>query len=255
MTEAHTVPYSLHPGSTKMLKDLQALYWWSESKSRASEASRSSETVVNPHLEVGRCHYGFRGRIVGYTAKDELDLYVELYIREIVRLHGVSARIVSDRDPKFTSNFWGSLHRSLGTKRCRTPLHWDELGERAVLGPEIVTYTVDLIAKIRDRMLTAQIRQKSYVDQRRRDLEFEFGDHVLLKVSPWKGVMRFGKRGKLSPRYIGPFEILEKVVVRAYRVALPPNFDGVPNVFHISMLRKYVANPSHVIRHEPVEWS
>ncbi|XP_073122024.1 uncharacterized protein [Henckelia pumila] len=139
--------------------------------------------------------------------------------------------------------------------RCRTPLHWDEVGERAVLGPDIVTQTVDVIAKIRDRMLTAQSRQKSYSDQRRRDLEFEVGDHVFLKVSPWKGVMRFGKKGKLSPRYIGTFEILEKVGARAYRVALPPNLGGVHNVFHISMLRKYVANPSHVIHHEPVKWT
>ncbi|XP_073152962.1 uncharacterized protein [Henckelia pumila] len=139
--------------------------------------------------------------------------------------------------------------------RCRNPLHWDEFGERAILGPKIVTQIVDVIAKIRDRMLTAQSRQKSYADQRHRDLEFEVGDHVFLKVSPWKGIMRFGKKGKLSPKYIGPFEILEKVGARAYRVALPPNLEGVHNVFHISMLRKNVANPSHVIRHEPVDWT
>ncbi|XP_073152499.1 uncharacterized protein [Henckelia pumila] len=260
MTEAHTVPYSIHPGS----------------EDRASETDRTPETIVNTHMEVGICHHGFRGRIASFNAKDELDLvrnnfsmnqYAELYIQEIVRLHGEPARIVSDRDPKFTSNFWGSLHRGLGTKlafstafhpqtdgQCRTPLHWDEVGEIAVLGPKIVTRTVDVIAKIRDRMLTAQIRQKSYADQQRRDLEFEVGDHVFLKVSPWKGIIRFGKKGKLSPRYIGPFEILEKVGARAYQVALPPNLEGVHNVFHISMLRKYVANPSHVIRHEPVDW-
>ncbi|XP_073118548.1 uncharacterized protein [Henckelia pumila] len=136
----------------------------------------------------------------------------------------------------------------------RTPLHWDEIGERAVLGPEIVQQTVDMIAKIRDRMLTAQSRQKSYADRRRRELEFQVGDHVFLKVSPWKGVLRFGMKEKLSPRYIGPFEILDKVGTRAYRVALPPNLEGVHNVFHITMLRKYISNPSHVIRHEPVLW-
>ncbi|XP_073120823.1 uncharacterized protein [Henckelia pumila] len=101
----------------------------------------------------------------------------------------------------------------------------------------------------------AQSRQKSYVDQRLSDFEFEVGDHVFFKVSPWKGVMRFGKICKLSSRYIGLFEILEKIGARAYRVALPPNFEDVHNVFHISMLRKYVENPSHVIRHEPVEWT
>ncbi|XP_073119964.1 uncharacterized protein [Henckelia pumila] len=148
-----------------------------------------------------------------------------------------------------------TCQQALYGRRCRTPLHWDEVGEIAVLGPDIVTQTVDVIAKIRDRILTAQSRQKSYADQRRKDLEFEVGDHVFLKVSPWKGVMRFGKKGKLSPRYIVHFEILEKFGARAYRVALPPNFGGVHNVFHISMLRNYMANPSHVICHEPVKWT
>ncbi|XP_073153225.1 uncharacterized protein [Henckelia pumila] len=200
MTEAHTVPYSIHTGT---------------SEDRALETGRTPETIANTHMEVGRCHYGFRVR-----NNFSMNQYAELYIREIVRLRGVPARIVSDRDPKFTSNFWGSLHRGLGMKlafsttfhhqtdveftynnsyqetigmtpyealygiRCRTPLHWDEVGERAVLGPDIVTQTVDVIAKIRDRLLTAQSRQKSYADQRRKDLEFVVGDHVFLKVSP-----------------------------------------------------------------------
>ncbi|XP_073152622.1 uncharacterized protein [Henckelia pumila] len=146
-------------------------------------------------------------------------------------------------------------HTALYGRKCRTPLHWDEVGERVVLGPEIVQQTVDMIAKVKNRMLTAQSRQKSYADQRRRELEFQVGDHVFLKVSPWKGVLRFGKKEKLSPIYIGPFEILDKVGTRAYRVALPPNLKGVHNVFHISMLRKYISNPSHVIRHEPVLWT
>ncbi|XP_073120092.1 uncharacterized protein [Henckelia pumila] len=98
-------------------------------------------------------------------------------------------------------------YEALYERKCRTLLHWDEVGERAVLGPKIVTQTVYLIAKIRDRMLIAQSRKKSYANQRHRDLEFEVGDPVFLKVSPWKSVMRIGKRGKLSPRYIGPFEI------------------------------------------------
>ncbi|XP_073153742.1 uncharacterized protein [Henckelia pumila] len=251
-----------------------------------------------------------------------MNQYAELYIREVVRLHGVPARIVSDKDPRFTLNFWKSLHHGLGKKlafstafhpqadgqserviqiledllracminfggnwesklplveftyknsyqatigmapyetlygrKCRTPLHWDKVGERAVLGPKIVQQTIDMIAKVKDRILTAQSRQKSYADKRRRDLEFQVGDHVFLKVSPWKGVLRFGKKGKLSPRYIGSFEILDKVGTRAYRVALPPNLEGVHDVFHVSMLKKYISNPSHVIHHEPVHWT
>ncbi|XP_073137120.1 uncharacterized protein [Henckelia pumila] len=162
--------------------------------------------------------------------------------------------LVKDYDCNIRYHPGHGLLQALYGRRCRTPLYWDEVGERAILGPEIVTQTVDVIPKIKDRMLTAQNRQKSYADQRRRYLEFEVGDHVFLKVLPWKGVMRFGKRDKLSPRYIGLFEILEKIGARAYRVALPPNLEGVHNIFHISTLRKYVAKPSHVIRHEPVEW-
>ncbi|KAL5543351.1 hypothetical protein UlMin_007135 [Ulmus minor] len=102
-------------------------------------------------------------------------------------------------------------------------------------------------------MKTVQDRQKSYADKRRRLLEFHVGDSVFLKIAPMKGVMRFGKRGKLSPRYIGPFEILERVGKVAYRLALPPDLSSVHNVFHVSMLKKYVPDPTHVLEHEPIE--
>ena len=93
----------------------------------------------------------------------------------------------------------------------------------------------------------AQSRQKSYADIRRRPLEFEVGDHVLLKVIPKRGVVRFGKHRKLSLRFIGPFEILERVGTVAYRLALPPNMSGIHEVFHISMLRKYTPDPAHMV--------
>ena len=93
----------------------------------------------------------------------------------------------------------------------------------------------------------AQGLQKSYVDVRRRPLGFEVGDHISLKVNPKRGVVRFGKRGKLSSRFIGPFEILERMGSAAYRLALPPNMSGVHEVFHVSMLRKYTPDPSHVV--------
>ena len=100
---------------------------------------------------------------------------------------------------------------------------------------------------IRQRLLTAQSRQKSYADRRRRPLEFEVGDHVFFKVMPKRGVVRFGKRGKLSPRFIGPFEILERVGTAAYRLSLPPSMTGVHEVFHVSMLRRYTPDPAHVV--------
>ncbi|KAL5569900.1 hypothetical protein UlMin_026475 [Ulmus minor] len=102
-------------------------------------------------------------------------------------------------------------------------------------------------------MKTAQSRQKSYANKRKRPLEFQVGDSVFLKVAPMKGVMLFGKKGKLSPRYIGPFEILERIGKVAYRLALPPELSLVHNVFHVSMLQKYVPDPSHVLENEPIE--
>ncbi|XP_075496463.1 uncharacterized protein LOC142533537 [Primulina tabacum] len=102
-------------------------------------------------------------------------------------------------------------------------------------------------------MKTAQSRQKSYADLRRQPLAFEVGDHVFIKMAPLKGVMRFGMKGKLSPRYIGPFEILDKIGDRAYRLALPPDLDRIHSVFHVSMLLKYLPSPSHVLRHESLD--
>ena len=99
---------------------------------------------------------------------------------------------------------------------------------------------------IRKRLLTAQSRQKSYTDIRRRPLELEVGDHVFLKVMPKRGVIRFSKQGKLVPRYIGPFEILERVGKTAYLLALPPSL-SFHEVFHVSMLRKYTPDPAHVV--------
>ena len=99
----------------------------------------------------------------------------------------------------------------------------------------------------------AQSRLKSYVDVRRRPLEFEVGDHVFLKVMPKRGVVRFGKRGKLSLRFIGPFEILERVGTVAYQLALPPSMSGVHEVFHVSMLRRYTPDPTHVVDWREIE--
>ena len=107
-------------------------------------------------------------------------------------------------------------------RKCRSPVHWDEMGERKYLGPERVRETTEAMEKIRKRMLAVQSRQKSYADPKRKDIEFSVGDKVLLKIAPMKGIMRFGKKGKLSPRFIGPFEILERVGSVAYRLALPP---------------------------------
>ncbi|KAL0560581.1 hypothetical protein IC582_000990 [Cucumis melo] len=138
-------------------------------------------------------------------------------------------------------------------KCCKSPVCWGEVGEQRMLGPELVQITNASIQKIRARMLTAQSRQKSYVDERLKDLKFDVGDMVFLKVAPMKGVLRFEKKGKLSPRFVGPFEILERIGPVAYRLALPLSFSAVHDIFHISMLRRYVADPTHVVDFEPLQ--
>ena len=116
-----------------------------------------------------------------------------------------------------------------------------------MLSPEFVQEYNKKIPLICQRLLTTQSRQKSYADRRRHPLEFAIGDLVFLKVSPTWGVMRFGKRSKLSPRFVGPIEVVQEVGECAYHLALPPSLSGVHDVFHVSMLSKYIIDPSHVL--------
>ncbi|KAD4385368.1 hypothetical protein E3N88_25536 [Mikania micrantha] len=102
-------------------------------------------------------------------------------------------------------------------------------------------------------MAAARDRQKSYADKRRKPLEFQVGDRVLLKVSPWKGVIRFGKRGKLSPRYVGPFEILKRIGPVAYQLKLPDELSGVHDVFHVSNLKKCLSDETLIVPLEEIQ--
>ena len=135
-------------------------------------------------------------------------------------------------------------------RKCRSPIHWDETGEHSYLGPELVQRTNETIQKIRARMLTSQSRQASYANLKRRGIEFQVGDLVFLRVSPLRGVKRFGVRSRLSPRFYGPFEILERVGEVAYRLALPPTLSSVHNVFHVSMPQKNVSDSMHILSYE-----
>ena len=249
-----------------------------------------------------------------------LDKLAELYIKEIVRLHRIPISIISNRDPRFTSRFWGKLQEAMGTRlnfskafhpqtdgqskrviqiledilrscaidyegswdrhiplvefvynnsfqssigmapyealygrKCRTPLCWTELSERKVIGPDLIRETEEKVKMIREKLKVATDRQNSYTDMKRKDIRYEVGEKVFLKVSPWKKVMRFGKKGKLSPRFIGPYEVIEKVGPIAYRLALPPDLEKIHNVFHVSMLRRYRSNPTHVVSAETIE--
>ena len=138
-------------------------------------------------------------------------------------------------------------YEALYGRPCRSSVCWTEVGERSTMGQELISDTSMKMELILQHLLMAQSQQKSYANTRRRPLEFEVGDHVFLKVMPKKGVIRFGKWGKLSPRYICPFEVLERVGIVTYRLALPPSLSSVHDVFHVSMLRKYTLDPTHVV--------
>ncbi|KAJ9562865.1 hypothetical protein OSB04_008025 [Centaurea solstitialis] len=212
----------------------------------------------------------------------------EIFVREIVRLHGTafhpqtggqSERTIQTLEDMLRAcvlDFGGSWHRylplaefsynnsfhaSIGMppfellygRKCRTPICWGEVGHRVLGNTEIVLKTTELVQMIRERSATAQSRQKSYADKRRSDLEFQVGDFVLLKVSPWKGVIRFRKRGKLGPRFIGPYKIIARVGKVAYRLELPNELKLIHNTFHVSQLWKCVRDESAVVPLEDIQ--
>jgi hypothetical protein len=122
--------------------------------------------------------------------------------------------------------------------KCQTPLMWSNVGEKTLEGPAFVKEAEEKVALIHKRLLEAQSRQKSYADNTRRELRFEEGDFVYLKVSPISGVKRFQVKGKLAPRFIGPYPIIGRVGPAAYRLELPESMSAIHNVFHVSQLRK-----------------
>ncbi|GJV34246.1 putative reverse transcriptase domain-containing protein [Tanacetum coccineum] len=132
-------------------------------------------------------------------------------------------------------------------RKCRSPVCWSEVGDTQLTGPEMIRETTKMIVQIKNRLLAARSRQKSYTDVRHKPLEFKVGDKVMLKVSSWKGVVRFGKRGKLSPRYIGPFKILSRVGPVAYKLELPRELQGIHNTFHVSNLKKCLSDEDLII--------
>jgi hypothetical protein len=123
-------------------------------------------------------------------------------------------------------------------RMCQTPLFWNETGEWKVFGPDILQEAEKQVRMVRENLRVTQSSQKSYVDPRRRELSFEVGDFVYLKVSPMRGLCRFKVRGKLAPRFIAPFKILEKRGEVAYQLELPPQLSDVHDVFHVYQLKK-----------------
>ncbi|GKD06087.1 putative reverse transcriptase domain-containing protein [Tanacetum coccineum] len=130
----------------------------------------------------------------------------------------------------------------LDGQKCRSPVCWAEVGEVQLTGPEIVQETTEKIIQIKQRIQASRDRQKSYADLKHKPMEFQVGDIIMLKVSPWKGVVRFGKRGKLNPKYVGPFKVLEKVGSVTYKLEVPQELSRVHNTFHVSNFKKCYAD-------------
>ncbi|GJX96051.1 putative reverse transcriptase domain-containing protein [Tanacetum coccineum] len=144
-------------------------------------------------------------------------------------------------------------YEALYGRKCRSLVCWSEVGDSQLTGLELIHDATEKIVQIKNRLLTARSRQKSYADKRLKPLEFEVGDMVLLKVSPWKGVVRFGKRGKLSPRYIGPFKVLARIGLVAYTLELPEELKGIHSTFYISNLKKCLAKGEVVFPLEEIQ--
>ncbi|KAK8636360.1 hypothetical protein V6N13_124106 [Hibiscus sabdariffa] len=288
--EAHQSSFSIHHGSVKMYKYLKPLYWWPGMKAAITDyVSRCLtcqkvkvehqasigllKTLKFPQWKWERITMDFvsglpilpRKNDVVWVIVDRLtksahfihvrvnmssDILAEMYIQE--KLGETIPLVEFSYNNSYQTLIQMAPFKALYGRRFRTPLCRSELGEKK-LGPQMIQDTEKQVQIIYDRLKQAFDRHKAYADTKRRDIRYEVKDKVFLKVSPWKKVLRFGKKGKLSPRYIGPVEVIEKVGLVAYRLALPPEFDKIHNVFHVSMLRRYRSDLSHVLEPEEVE--
>ncbi|WVZ75459.1 hypothetical protein U9M48_023509 [Paspalum notatum var. saurae] len=282
LDEAHTSMFTMHPGSNKMYQDLKQKFWWTPMKweiakyvSECDVCQRVKADHLKPagmlqplavpswkwediHMDfiVGlpRTQKGYDSIwvIIDRLTKSanfipvktiyHAKTYAELYIARIVSLHA---------DFAYNNSYQKSLEmapfEALYGRRCRTPLNWSEPRERVTFGPDLVTQAEEQVKLIHNNLKRAQSRQKSYSDKRRRPLVFEVDDHVYLRVSPMKEVYRFGVKGKLAPRYVGPFKITEQCGPIAYRLELPPPLAAVHDVFHVSQLKKCLRVPEEVV--------
>nr|GEV81397.1 putative reverse transcriptase domain-containing protein [Tanacetum cinerariifolium] len=202
MHESHKLKYSIHPGSDKMYQDLKKLYWWPNMKAEIATYvktdAQSERTIQTLEDMLRACVLDF-----GKGWDKHLPLVEFSY------------------NNSYHTIIKAAPFEALYGRKCRSPICWAEVGDRQLTGPEIIHETTEKIVQIKSRIQAARDRQKRYADVRRKPLEFQVGDKVMLKVSPWKGVIRFGKRGKLNPRYIGPFKISARVGTIAYRLELP----------------------------------
>ncbi|GJU17860.1 putative reverse transcriptase domain-containing protein [Tanacetum coccineum] len=281
MDEAYKTRYSVHPGADKIYHDLRDMYWWpgmkrdfatyvskcltcSKVKAKHQRPSGLLQQPEIPEWKWDNITMDFivklprskSGHDTIWVVVDRLtksayflvtrehysmERLARLYIDEIVTSWSACVDYFRSRWTiyiMFLENFTESLRDEIGYEYGLSSSDgWTKL-----IGPELVQETTDKVVLIKKKLKATRDRQKSYANNRRNPLEFEVGDRVLLKVSPWKGVIRFGKKGKLAPRYVGLFEILEKIGPVAYRLRLPEELCSVHDTFHVSNLKKCLAD-------------
>ncbi|GJS81013.1 putative reverse transcriptase domain-containing protein [Tanacetum coccineum] len=213
------------PGYDKMYQDMKKLYW---SLQNALGTNLDMSTAYHPQTD------GQSERTI-QTLEDMLRACAIDFGKGWVNHLPL---VEFSYNNSYHASIKAAPFEALYGRKCRSPVCWTEVGEAQILGPELIQETTEKIIQIKQRMQAARDRQKSYADLKHKPMEFQVGDKVMLKVSPWKGVVRFGKRGKLNPRYVGPFKVLEKVGEVAYKLELPEELSRVHNTFHVSNLKK-----------------
>ncbi|GJX50038.1 putative reverse transcriptase domain-containing protein [Tanacetum coccineum] len=230
MDEAHKSRYSVHPKADKMYYNLRDMYWWPGMK-------RDIATFVSECLTYAKVKSEHQ-RPSGLLQQLEIpewkcgDWDVNLPLAEF------------SYNNSYHTSIQCAPFEALYGRKCRSPVLWAKIREGSLIGPELVQEMTDKVVVIKERLQAVRDRQKSYAENRNKPLEFEIGDRVMLKVSPWKGVVHFGKKGKLALRYVGPFEILERIGPVAYRLRFPEELSGVHDMFHVSNLKKCLADAS-----------